>query len=62
MIVCVGVWIIDRESRQQNSIRSMLPGLVGGGLLALLDFVPALRAHLASVGRHRRCRQSHIRL
>ncbi len=40
-LVCAGIWCID--DRRRVAIASMLPGLLGGGLLALLGVVPALR-------------------
>jgi hypothetical protein len=44
VVVCAGIWLVDRESRP--SIRSMLPGLIAGGLLAHFGIVPALRLTL----------------
>jgi hypothetical protein len=40
MIVCAFIWLIDE--RRKVSFRSMLPGIVGGGALALVGLVPAL--------------------
>jgi hypothetical protein len=39
-IVCVGIWLLD--DRRQVSALSMLPGVVAGGLIALIGIVPAL--------------------
>lgn len=39
-IACLGIWLID--DRRELKLASMLPGLVAGGLLALIGIVPAL--------------------
>jgi hypothetical protein len=44
VVVCATICLVEREGRQ--SIRSMLPGLCAGGLLALFGIVPALRLTL----------------
>ncbi|HEY4232100.1 MAG TPA: DUF6798 domain-containing protein [Lacipirellulaceae bacterium] len=43
VVVCAGVWLVDAKSRSIYSMRSMLPGLFGGGLLALFGVLPALQ-------------------
>jgi Domain of unknown function (DUF6798) len=43
VVVCGGIWLVERAKPETPSIRSMLPGLLGGGLIALLGVVPALR-------------------
>jgi hypothetical protein len=39
-VVCAGIWLID--GRREQSLASMLPGFIGGGLLGLIGVVPAL--------------------
>ena len=41
VVLCGGVWLADR--RQRMPLLTMLPGLMVGGLLALVGVVPALR-------------------
>jgi hypothetical protein len=55
VVVCSGIWLRNssaqknipqtaiRTSQLLTSLRSMLPGLLAGGMLALLGIVPALR-------------------
>jgi hypothetical protein len=45
VVVCGGIWLVDRtlsRAAPSASIVTMLPGLIGGGLIALLGVVPAL--------------------
>lgn len=46
VVICAGIWIICQESRRLRPIRSMLPGLIAGGLLALFGIVPAIQLTL----------------
>ncbi len=39
-VVCAGIWLID--GRRDQSLLSMLPGFIGGGLLGLVGVLPAL--------------------
>jgi Domain of unknown function (DUF6798) len=49
VVVCGGIWVWEqlRDAKSYGSARrslvAMIPGLVGGGLIALLGIVPALR-------------------
>lgn len=40
VVVCGGIWLAD--GRQRAPLASMLPGLIGGGLLSLAGVLPAL--------------------
>jgi hypothetical protein len=40
MVVCAGIWVLD--DRRTVTPRSMLPGFIGGALLALVGVLPAL--------------------
>jgi hypothetical protein len=45
VVVCGGIWFVEQFSNRSGLVKSlctMIPGLVGGGLLALLGVVPAL--------------------
>ncbi len=39
-LVCGGIWLLD--DRRQTGLPSMVPGLVAGGLIALIGVLPAL--------------------
>ncbi len=39
-ILCAGIWLI--EGRHEQSLLSMVPSLIGGGLIGLIGVVPAL--------------------
>lgn len=39
-VVCAGIWLID--ARLEHRLLSMVPGLVAGGLVALVGILPAL--------------------
>jgi hypothetical protein len=43
VVVCAGIWFLQRTKQETQSLRSMLPRLLCGGLLALFAVVPALR-------------------
>jgi hypothetical protein len=39
-LICVGIWLI--EGRREQNLLSMLPGIVAGGIIALVGIIPAL--------------------
>lgn len=41
VVICAGIWLT--HGRQRTALKVMLPGMVGGGLLALAGVIPALR-------------------
>jgi hypothetical protein len=40
VVICGGIWLVD--DRRRVSLPAMLPGLIGGGLLAMAGVLPAL--------------------